>query len=185
MVTKSIGAHDCIYTRQYRCGQVVLWRVQSWGGWDWVHLVCRPLFAPLYQSQMTDDECEAVGGMRIGRGNRSTRRKPAPMPLCPPQISHDMTWARTRVAAVGTRHLTAWAMARPYDWYRPILYVMFFWILGAKYSDSSFVAAIHHRRNIVDATVRVSWCHYRRGKQSLDGVRVHAIRWSGRSSAKK
>jgi hypothetical protein len=26
---------------------------------------------------MIDDECEAVGGMRIGRGNRSTRRKPA------------------------------------------------------------------------------------------------------------
>jgi hypothetical protein len=25
-----------------------------------------------------DDECGAVGGMRIGRGNRSTRRKPAP-----------------------------------------------------------------------------------------------------------
>jgi hypothetical protein len=25
-----------------------------------------------------------IGGM-IGRGNRSTRRKPAPLPLCPPQ----------------------------------------------------------------------------------------------------
>jgi hypothetical protein len=28
-----------------------------------------------------------IGGM-IGRGNRSTRRKPAPMPLCPPQTPH-------------------------------------------------------------------------------------------------
>jgi hypothetical protein len=26
------------------------------------------------------------GGMKIGRGNRSIRRKPAPAPLCPPQI---------------------------------------------------------------------------------------------------
>jgi hypothetical protein len=26
--------------------------------------------------------------------------------LCPPQISHDLTWARTRVAAVGIRQLT-------------------------------------------------------------------------------
>jgi hypothetical protein len=26
------------------------------------------------------------GGMQIDRGNRSTRRKPAPAPLCPPQI---------------------------------------------------------------------------------------------------
>jgi hypothetical protein len=51
--------------------------------------------------------------MRIGRGNRSTRRKPAPMPLCAPQIPHDLTWARTRAAAVGSRRPTAWAMARP------------------------------------------------------------------------
>jgi hypothetical protein len=28
-----------------------------------------------------------VGGI-IGRGNRSTRRKPAPVPLCPPQTPH-------------------------------------------------------------------------------------------------
>jgi hypothetical protein len=34
---------------------------------------------------MTDDECGAVGGMRIARGNRSTRRKPAPVPLVPPK----------------------------------------------------------------------------------------------------
>jgi hypothetical protein len=26
------------------------------------------------------------GGMKIGRGNRSTRRKPNPAPHCPPQI---------------------------------------------------------------------------------------------------
>jgi hypothetical protein len=25
-----------------------------------------------------------IGGMMIGRGNRSTRRKPAPVPVCPP-----------------------------------------------------------------------------------------------------
>jgi hypothetical protein len=34
----------------------------------------------------------------IGRGNRSTRRKLAPVPLCPPQTSH-AAWTRTRVAA--------------------------------------------------------------------------------------
>jgi hypothetical protein len=32
-----------------------------------------------------DDDGE-FGGMKIGRGNRSTRRKPAPAPLCSPQI---------------------------------------------------------------------------------------------------
>jgi hypothetical protein len=40
---------------------------------------------------LDDDECGAIGGMRLGRGNRSTRRKPAPVPLCPPQIPHALT----------------------------------------------------------------------------------------------
>jgi hypothetical protein len=43
--------------------------------------------------------------MGIGRGNRSTRRKPAPVPLCPPQIPHDLNWDRTRAAAVGSLRL--------------------------------------------------------------------------------
>jgi hypothetical protein len=34
---------------------------------------------------MDDDDCGTAGGM-IGKGNRSTRRKPALVPLCPPQI---------------------------------------------------------------------------------------------------
>jgi hypothetical protein len=29
-----------------------------------------------------------IGGIMTGRGNRSTRRKPAPVPLCPPQTPH-------------------------------------------------------------------------------------------------
>jgi hypothetical protein len=49
-----------------------------------------------------------IGGMMIGRGNRSTRRKPAPVPLCPPQTQH-----ATRAAAVGNQRLTASATARP------------------------------------------------------------------------
>jgi hypothetical protein len=49
----------------------------------------------------------AVGGMRIGSGNRSTRREPLPVPLCSPQIPHDLIWARTRAVAVGSRRLTA------------------------------------------------------------------------------
>jgi hypothetical protein len=54
-----------------------------------------------------DDECGVVDGMRIGRGNRSTQRKPASEPLCPPKIPHDLTWDRTRAAAVGSWQLTA------------------------------------------------------------------------------
>jgi hypothetical protein len=82
-------------------------------GWDWVHLVRRPLIGLSYQPRTIDDECGAVGKMRIGRGNRSTRRKPASVPVCPPQIPHDLTRARTRAAAVENRRLTALVMARP------------------------------------------------------------------------
>jgi hypothetical protein len=38
-------------------------------------------------------------GAIIGRGNRSTLRKPAPMPLCQPQTPHAARM-RTRAAAV-------------------------------------------------------------------------------------
>jgi hypothetical protein len=33
------------------------------------------------------------------------------VPFCPPQISYDFIWDRTRVAAVESQLLTAWAMA--------------------------------------------------------------------------
>jgi hypothetical protein len=39
------------------------------------------------------DDGEIVG-MKIGKGNRSARRNPAPEPLCPPQTPHA---ARTRI----------------------------------------------------------------------------------------
>jgi hypothetical protein len=54
-----------------------------------------------------EGDCGAIGGMKVGRGNRSTRRKPAPAPLCPPQIPLDQTRDRTRAAAVESQRLTA------------------------------------------------------------------------------
>jgi hypothetical protein len=47
-----------------------------------------------------------TGGMMIGRGNRSIRRKPSPLPLCPPQTPHAAR-ARTRATTVGSQRLTA------------------------------------------------------------------------------
>jgi hypothetical protein len=38
---------------------------------------------------------EAIGGMKFGRGNRSTWRKPTPVPLCPPQNPTWQTRSRT------------------------------------------------------------------------------------------
>jgi hypothetical protein len=49
----------------------------------------------LYQPQMMGDvDCGEIGGMKIGREYRSTRRKPAPASLCPPQISQSVTISR-------------------------------------------------------------------------------------------
>jgi hypothetical protein len=54
-------------------------------------------------------DCEGgeFGGIKIGRGNQSTRTKPAPEPLCPPQIPLEQVRARTRAAAMGSQRLTA------------------------------------------------------------------------------
>jgi hypothetical protein len=83
-------------------------------GLDWVRLVLQPLFGLQYQPRMINDgDCGAIGGIKIDRGNRSTRRKPTPVPLCPPQIPQDLTRPRTRAAAVESQRLTAWAMTRP------------------------------------------------------------------------
>jgi hypothetical protein len=64
----------------------------------------------LYKPQMINEgDRGAIGGMKIGRGNRSTRRKPAPAPLCLPQIPHDQTRARTpgrRGGKPATNHLS-------------------------------------------------------------------------------
>jgi hypothetical protein len=38
------------------------------------------------------NEYGAVGGLKVGRGNRITRRKAALLPLCPPQIAHYLIW---------------------------------------------------------------------------------------------
>jgi hypothetical protein len=85
----------------------ILFSFMGWG--KTVHSVHRPLIGLFYQPRMIDDDddCGAIGGMRIGRGNPSTRRKSAPVPLCLPQIPHDLTGARTRVTVVGSRPLTA------------------------------------------------------------------------------
>jgi hypothetical protein len=105
--TRAVGAH----ADRSACHNTPPPPFSSWG--ETVHLVLRPLFRLLYQFQVINEEyCEAVGGMRIGGGHWSTWRKPAPVPLCPPQFPRELTWAWTRPTVVGSRRLTAWAMAR-------------------------------------------------------------------------
>jgi hypothetical protein len=80
---------------------------------------CGRCFGLFYQPQMTDDDddddydCEAIGRMRIGRGKPKYSEKPAAVPLCPPQIPHDLSRVRTRAARMGIRRLTASAWHGP------------------------------------------------------------------------
>jgi hypothetical protein len=48
-----------------------------------------------------EDECGAVGGMRIGMGKPNYLKKTSLVSLCSPQIPHDLIRVRTRAAAVG------------------------------------------------------------------------------------
>jgi hypothetical protein len=52
-------------------------------------LYCGHFWPIVPDPDVGEGDCGAIGGMKIGRGNRSTRRKPAPAPLCPPQIPLD------------------------------------------------------------------------------------------------
>jgi hypothetical protein len=60
-----------------------------------------------------------IGGM-IGKGNRSTRRKPVPVPLCPPQIPHTAR-TQTRAATVGSLSYGTALVAYLLSWSRYFL----------------------------------------------------------------
>jgi hypothetical protein len=133
-------------------------------GWSGTSsLLLRPLLA--YCSiVMDDDECGAIGGM-LGRGNRSTRIKPAPMPLCPPQISHGMNLARTQAAAVGSRRLTAWATDGQ-DWY------LEFDFLQDLYDITASVAGTLGFVTVPSERTSFPLCRTILNKQHADGNRV-------------
>jgi hypothetical protein len=57
-------------------------------------------------SALADYDNGEIARIMIGRGNRSNRRKPAPLPLCPPQTPHAAR-TRTRSAAVESQRLTS------------------------------------------------------------------------------
>jgi hypothetical protein len=74
-----------VYSNKFNCVSLF----QSFGFFLWGETKSLGIAATsglLYKPQMIDEcDCGAIGGMKIGRGKRSTRRKPAQVPLCPPQ----------------------------------------------------------------------------------------------------
>jgi hypothetical protein len=92
-MARSVFSHICLYITRL-CFRVVNFLISIVGvESSWVHLA---LPAPV------DYDDGKIGGMMIGRGNRSTRRKPAPVPLCPPKIPHAAR-TRTRAATLGSQ----------------------------------------------------------------------------------
>jgi hypothetical protein len=72
----------CSITKRFYLGWFFL--LVGWDFWYCGH------YWPIYLPQMIGDgDCGEIGGIKIDRGNRSTGRKHAPAPLCPPQIPHD------------------------------------------------------------------------------------------------
>jgi hypothetical protein len=55
-----------------------------------------------------DSDDGEIGGM-IDKGNRSTRRKPAPVPLCPPQTPYA---ARSSVGIIFAKRTTLFAISQ-------------------------------------------------------------------------
>jgi hypothetical protein len=49
------------------------------------------IYWPIVPAPGDCEDGELFGGMKTDKGNRSTRRKPTPAPLCPPQIPLDQT----------------------------------------------------------------------------------------------
>jgi hypothetical protein len=132
---RQLASQERLYSKELVSSSVsLLIYLFSFLGWhETVYLVRLPLFGLLYRPRMiNDDDCGAIGGMRIVRENRSTRRKPAPVPLYPLEIPHDLTWAKTRATAVGSQRLTAWAMAQSSQLvsYYPHIFAQVFWAVA-------------------------------------------------------
>jgi hypothetical protein len=114
---RSLRAGERIITRQRQSQAYYLQRPSNWYSGGGGGVLLDPIGTTATNRSIVpapgDYDDGEIGGMMIGRGKRSTRRKPAQVPLCAPQTPP--TWKRTRAAtaAVGSQRLTAWAMARP------------------------------------------------------------------------
>jgi hypothetical protein len=78
--------------------------------WNWAHYYWGHYW-PIVPAP-DDDEWWSVWNSRW-----NVQRKPASVPLCVPQIPHDLTRAQTQAVVVGNQQLTAWAVTWPSKWF--------------------------------------------------------------------
>jgi hypothetical protein len=84
----------------------------------------------------TINEYGAADGMIIGRRNRSTRSKPAPVPFCPPEIiPHDLTWDGPRAAVMGSRRLESYYYYLKLEFFPQCKYKTIVLLQFAKYDN--------------------------------------------------
>jgi hypothetical protein len=126
--------------------------------------------------------CRTDGGKKTGRANQS--------PHLASRIPHDLTWNRTRAAAVGTRRISIWAMfLRAMK--RTFAYIIF-WL-------NSFLILLMMANHSGRAARSKAWTVFARSKAVLMGsnptqgmnvcvrlfcVQVAALRWADHSSRK-
>jgi hypothetical protein len=85
-------------------------------------VVCGVQLGPLGTAATNRPIVPVPGDYDDGEVGGITRRKPTPVPLCPPQTPHAAR-TRTRAAAVGSQLLSACATARPNSRYCPSICV--------------------------------------------------------------
>jgi hypothetical protein len=98
-----------------------------------------------------------------GKPKHSERTRP--QPLCPPQVPHHLSWARTRAAAVGSWRLTARAMPRP----PPLISEVNLNSLGASSVRTSQRTQAYHKYVII--LIRLTaFCRYSDGLDCRDSI---------------
>ena len=83
--------------------------------------------------------------------------EPVPVPHCPPQIPHGLTWDRTRTSAVGGWRLTAWAMARPRITYLSVLVSCLYSIQSHSFLQKKFTQFQEKSDTLGAVTIQWDW----------------------------
>jgi hypothetical protein len=93
--------------------KVLLFFFSPEGGVGLVPQAWMPTYVSILCSPQMIWASRAMVEWYIDGKTKEFREKPVPVPLCPPQILHRLTWAWTRASAMRGRRLTTWAMAWP------------------------------------------------------------------------
>jgi hypothetical protein len=72
----------------------------------------------------------SIGGMTLTGKTEVLGEKRVTVPLGPSQISHELTWDRTRTSVVRGRRLTAWAMVLP--WFLRFIHIDDLWLINLR-----------------------------------------------------